>query len=215
MKAIKDFNQVLQKIKASSQMIIYIMQEKILQNLVQQYPAHNNPIAVELKVKLLNLFYSTNVWATTQMAEHICKIKDIDDRFKRGDQTLVGEIANLQIQGRNFNFYSFATKYCALHQPTKFPIYDSVVSDVFKKLLVKGCLVPDYRYCKKNTANTSKTYSCMSFEKDILKDYVKYCALYQYFMEGVGLKQMNMRDVDRYIWGAQKLGIESDLSKLL
>ncbi len=54
----------------------------------------------------------------------------------RNDVSLVNEIAKVEISGKQFNFYSFATKYCSHHKPKDYPIYDNYVDRLlmaFKK----------------------------------------------------------------------------------
>ena len=208
---ITDFNNVLNQFHKSQILEVYQLQENVLKCVVKQHPFHNSIAAVELKVKLLNSFYSTNIMAIQQMANHIFKIPDIDDRLMIGDKSLVGDIACLN--GRIF--YSFATKYCALHQPTLFPIFDSIVSDTFKRLLINNNLSPQYNYCKGAISNVAKYYNLKSFEKRILHDYINYYTLYKYFMNNSGIGSQSMRDVDWYIWGGLKLNMHFDLKKYI
>ena len=122
----KDAESVL---KAYDGMKSYSIQEGLLQSLMKDYPDHSNKNAVEVKVKLLNLFYSTGIQATNAITENILSINDIDKRLVKGDISLVKEIATLKLKdGTRYN-YSFATKYCAYHQPKLYPIYDSIVAD--------------------------------------------------------------------------------------
>ena len=207
MAKITDFKKVLDQVCTSKVLENYQYQEKVLMYVIKQYPTNNSKAAVELKVKLLNSFYSTNVMAVQKMADHILSIKNIDLRLKQGDQSLVIEIASFL--GRNF--YSFATKYCALHEPTLFPIFDSVVSETFKKLLLNNHLTPKYCYTTKASPKTKNTFSLKSFDKNVLHDYNKYCDLYHFFMKTFGLGHESMRDIDWYIWGGQKLNIKYDL----
>lgn len=62
---------------------------------------------------------------------------DIDARLKRGDTQLVDQIATLTIktkggEEKTRRNYFFASKYCSFHQPTLYPIYDSIVDRVLK-----------------------------------------------------------------------------------
>ena len=52
--------------------------------------------------------------------------------------------------GKEYDFYSFATKYCSLHNPSKYPIYDNMVSDFIKNILlstgmIKGKKLLDFK----------------------------------------------------------------------
>ena len=184
----------------------YSIQEDILQRLVEEYPDHKNVGAVDTKVKLLNLFYSTGIQATNLMTAHILSIKDIDARLKAGDKSLVAEIATLKLTNGDVRFnYSFATKYCALHQPTKYPIYDSIVADTFESLFVQGYL-PKYTYSRTNS-KLPNTFTKGEFAAK-LKEYDFFVDLYKYFMELFDLTEFTVRKVDAYIWGAFKVAGE-------
>ncbi|MBR5469969.1 MAG: hypothetical protein IKU78_05835 [Paludibacteraceae bacterium] len=181
----------------------YVIQNDSLACLLSKYPSHTNKSAVATKVKLLNLFYSTGIMATNAMAEHIFNIKDIDARLACGDKSLVGEIAHLQLGNAVRNNYSFATKYCAYHQPDKYPIYDSMVAKTFATLFSKGFFLPEY-----------KSYTKTSFAEK-LKDYDFYVKFYDYFMDEFDLKEFSYREVDAYIWGALKIDKDFDIKTLI
>ena len=51
---------------------------------------------------------------------------------KSGDASLVTDIAHIELNGKEKYFYSFATKYCAMHQPERFPIYDRFVGEMLR-----------------------------------------------------------------------------------
>ena len=177
-----------------------------MQRLVEEYPDHKNAGAVDTKVKLLNLFYSTGIQATNMMTAHILSIKDIDARLKAGDKSLVAEIAALELSNGDVRFnYSFATKYCAMHQPTKYPIYDSIVADTFESLFVQGYL-PKYTYSR-TKSKSPNTFKKGEFAAK-LKEYDFYVDLYKYFMELFDLTEFTVREVDAYIWGAFKVAGE-------
>lgn len=96
----------------------------------ETYPSNISLDEVLIKCAALNQLYSTNIFSLTAMAKHIHDIINLDDRLKAGDITLIEEIANIRNVKRRF--YSFATKYCAMHQPQLFSIYDSNVHRVLK-----------------------------------------------------------------------------------
>ena len=200
-------------LKAYDKMQGYKIQEDLLKELLKCYPDHKNKFAVETKVKLLNLFYSTGIQATNVMAQNILSIKDIDKRLADKELSLVGEIAKLTFSDDNTrNNYSFATKYCAYHQPKLFPIYDSIVAKTFVSLFEKG-LLPKYTYSRKSNPDPN-TFNKREFW-DKLKDYKFYVELYDYFMELYGLKDFTYRQIDSYIWGAFKIGgVEFEIEKM-
>ena len=184
----------------------YSIQEDILKRLVKEYPDHKNAGAVDTKVKLLNLFYSTGIQATNLTTAHILSIKDIDARLEAGDKSLVAEIATLKLTNGDVRFnYSFATKYCALHQPTKYPIYDSIVADTFESLFVQGYF-PKYTYSR-TKSKLPNTFTKGEFAAK-LKEYDFFVDFYKYFMELFDLTEFKVREVDAYIWGAFKVAGE-------
>ena len=106
-------------------------------------------------MKILSISTSSNIASVSISENADCILElNIDERLKKGDETLVNDIATITINGKEKHFYSFATKYCSHHFPTVFPIYDS---------FVEKCLI----YFKKK----DKFYS---FSKEDLKDYAKF-----------------------------------------
>ena len=169
------------------------------------YPDHSVPEAVKLKAKLLNLFYSTGIQAINMMADNILGLKDIDSRLKNRDLNLVADIAKIQLTKNKKRInYSFATKYCALHQPDKFPIYDSIVANVLLYLLKKN-QIPPYTLRKKNQVETDTCKNVSEF-KGALHDYPYYVNVYDAFQKEYNLTKLSYREVDFYIWSAFKIG---------
>lgn len=180
----------------------YPVQEEVLQLLVERYRDNSDLDGVDLKVKTLNLFYSTGIRATNQLSEHIYRNRrKIDEALLAGDLKAVELIAKLELKGGSKrNNYSFATKYCALHQPDKYPIYDSIVAEVFLELLERGHL-KDYPYSRNGQPNT---YSRKSLG-ELMRKYPEYVKLYDSFMRQYGLEGLSYRKVDNYLWGAYKI----------
>ena len=93
----------------------------------------NNDCLEEVLVKCvaLNHFYNTNIFNIYRVAQHIVSLK-IDCNLVDGDPLLVEKIAAVRINGKEKRFYSFASKYCSMHKPESYPIYDSYVAKVLK-----------------------------------------------------------------------------------
>lgn len=199
-------------LEAYDKMQSYCIQENLLKHLVEEFPDHANRDAVEVKVKMLNLFYSTGIQATNAMVNNIMNINRIDQRLKEGDYTLINEIATLSLKKCvRFN-YSFATKYCAYHQPDLYPIYDRIVADTLVSLFEKG-LLPNYKPIVNNTmlstSHTKRTFA------QYLKNYRFFVEVYRHFIEQFDLQSYTYRQVDAYIWGAFKIGgQEFEIEKL-
>lgn len=198
------------------QMESYEIQECLLNYLVEKYPGHSSFATTDVKVKCLNMFYSAGIQAITKMTENIMSIKDIDRRLQKGDHSLVADIAVLKLNNGTRINYSFATKYCALHQPDKFPIYDSIVASVFTRLMADGNL-PPYSLKKGRDASTEFCMTKSTFESN-LRNYSYFVKVYDTFMKNYGLKGcvgITYREVDWYLWGAYKLsGSECLIEKL-
>ncbi len=158
----------------------YVLQENSLDKLFfKTYPNNDDINDILIKASSLNDFYSTNIFSIFSVAKHIHSL-NIDERLKKHDESLVNDIANIEISGKKITFYSFATKYCSHHDPVNFPIYDSYV----EKILV--------HFNKKD--NFSK------FTKKDLKDYAKFKKVLIDFKKYYGIDEYNLKDIDRYIW---------------
>ena len=158
----------------------YVLQENALDKLFfKTYPENNDIDDILIKASSLNDFYSTNIFSIFSVAKHIWSLK-IDERLKSNDETLVNDIANVNINGKNKNFYSFATKYCSHHNPINFPIYDSYVEKVLW-------------YFKKKDSFTD-------FKKENLKEYSKFKKVLISFKKFYDIDEYNLKDIDRYIW---------------
>lgn len=158
----------------------YVLQENALNKLFfKTYPENTDIDDILIKASSLNDFYSTNIFSIFSVAKHIQKL-NIDERLKKNDETLVNDIANVEINGKKKTFYSFATKYCSHHNPVEFPIYDSYV----EKVLIY--------FNKKDKFH--------NFKKEDLKDYSKFKETLIAFKKFYNIDEYNLKDIDRYIW---------------
>lgn len=178
-------------------------EEEVLCYVFKYHHSHTEKEWVAMKVELLNNFYSTGILAIDALTDHIFKIANIDERLEKGDQSLISEIAELTVNGKKRINYSFATKYCALHEPSKFPIYDSIVAAVFTSLFIKGYL-PGFSYSRSKKEQTRYCMSKTAFEER-LHEYDFFVEVYDCFMEAANLTKFNYREVDWYLWGSHKL----------
>lgn len=114
----------------------YVWQESSLDKLFHEDCKYNKDLnEILIKCSCLNDFYSTNIFSIYPVAKQIYDL-NIDDRLQKGDSTLVNDIAHISINGKEKNFYSFASKYCSYHNNIEFPIYDYFVDknvNVFSK----------------------------------------------------------------------------------
>lgn len=162
----------------------YIWQESSLDKLFHDdYKTNTDLNEILIKCSCLNDFYSTNIFLIYPVAKNIYDLK-IDKRLKDGDASLVNDIANVEISGKQKYFYSFASKYCSHHNAVKFPIYDYFV----EKMLM---------YFKKKD-------KFAKFVKDDLKDYIKFRNVLLEFKKFYDIDEFNLRDIDKYLWIAGK-----------
>jgi hypothetical protein len=162
----------------------YTLQESSLGKLFHNYCPNNQDIeCILLKVSVLNDFYSTNIFDTYTIAKHILNL-NIDSRLKSGDQTLVNDIALVNISNKKRNFYSFASKYCSHHNPEAFPIYDSYVD----KMLRHYRKVDKFnKFCNKD-----------------LKSYPKFINIIKSLREFYKVDMYSLRQLDIFLWLAGK-----------
>lgn len=159
----------------------YKIQESVIEKIFNSYPGNTNIEEILLKVSLLNDFYSTNIFGTYEVAKHIYEL-NIDEKLKNGDLSLVSEVAQNTLGAKKKIFYSFATKYCARHQPEKFPIFDSKVCKVlchFRKM---------------------EPFTKVKFKNKDLKIYENFCGIYAEFINYFGLKGFSFAEIDKYLW---------------
>jgi hypothetical protein len=99
--------------------------EHSLEELVRQFPRNTDVRHVLLKVVAVNALHHTHIFAVDAVARHIqADIENIDAAMAAGSPDVVGKIAKVAIQGKKYNLYSFATRYCSLHNPEAYPVYD-------------------------------------------------------------------------------------------
>ena len=158
----------------------YRLQEASLNLLFNDLCPKNTSIEhVLLKVSALNDFYSTNIFDTYSVAKHI-RGKNMDERLKADDYSLVNDLAKVTIKKKTINFYSFASKYCSHHKPTAYPIFDSYV----EKMLVY--------YGSEDSFD--------SFKKGDLKDYARFIEIMRAFQSFYKLEKNLLREIDIFLW---------------
>jgi hypothetical protein len=162
----------------------FAVTEKALSELFAQFPSNREPSHVLLKVVALNRLYSAGILAVLEMAEHIHKMGDaVDSALAVGSPEIVDGIARVEIQKRDFCFYSFATKYCSWHRPGDYPIYDSRV-DKFLWLL------------KKQGSLKSQHFS----HHDDLYKYPVFRAIMDDLRDQYGLRGFSFKQIDKFLW---------------
>ncbi|HUV29899.1 MAG TPA: hypothetical protein VMY05_02225 [Acidobacteriota bacterium] len=111
---------------------------------------------------------------------------DTDRRLTSGDLSLVDDIRHgheiiVKKSGKERDLYSFATKYAALHQPTNFPIFDSLVM----RLL---------------TALNKQINFCPPFTQADLRNYRRYVSVIDSLASYTGLNSFKYKRLDQGLW---------------
>jgi hypothetical protein len=146
------------------------------------WPLNSNPNEVLAKVVILNHFYNLHIRNVLPVVDRIVELK-IDDRLPKGeptagDPTLVDELAQVKFKGKIWHLFSFATKYCAWHQPKKFQIFDRYVDK----------MLWSYRgYIGK-------------FRREDLYNYEKFAEVIDKFRACFKLEAFSRRDLDKFLW---------------
>jgi hypothetical protein len=158
----------------------YVNQERALDKLFLEICRDNNSIEnILIKCSALNDFYSTNIFKVHNVAQHYMR-QNLDERLNTGDLSLVGDLAHIEINGKPFYFYSFASKYCSHHRPDIYPIYDSYVHKLLK-------------YFKERDG-------FFKFREADLKDYLSYTEIILTFRKHYGLDAFTVKEIDKYLW---------------
>lgn len=168
--------------------------EPAIRKLLQTFPNNTDVSEILLKVITINQIYSTGIFAVQPVAERICAA-DIDAALRAGETGVVHRIDRLQFTafgGKEVDrsIYSFATKYCALHQPLHYPIYDG--------LIATGLL------------NYSRQDGFAGFKYDDLRQYDTFKGVVLSFREHYGLTEFTLREVDQFLWTLGKELLKPD-----
>ena len=158
----------------------YVNQENALDKLFFNLCPENKDMSdILIRCSSLNDFYSTNIFKVHNVAKHFLNQK-IDERLAVGDLNLVMDLANIEINGKRFFFYSFATKYCSHHRPDIYPIYDSYVNKLLKYFRNRD--------------------GFMAFKESNLNEYSSYYNIIQSFKSFYGLQEFSVKQIDKYLW---------------
>lgn len=85
-------------------------------------PKNDSLDEIRLKISAINNHEINDHYATEAMVEHILNL-NIDNRLDANDLSLVEDIANIKVQGKQLRLLNFASIYCNYHKPDVYPIY--------------------------------------------------------------------------------------------
>jgi hypothetical protein len=159
--------------------------ENALGDLFARYPTNEYHPGVLLKVVAPNQLYSTWILAVADVAEHIhTNAQKIDAAIQAEDPAIVDFIARVRISrtGKERVYYSFATKYCAWHAPSAYPIWDSRVDLYFRALRRVAAL------------------EFVPRRGELWQRYPEFKKMMMHYREHFGLVQFSFKQIDEYIW---------------
>ena len=134
----------------------YGKEQVLIDTFFKKYPKNTDKLIVSAKVSIIDTTNSTNLArykskiSLCEVVDIITGINDFDARLKKGDVTLVEEIARTAKEKYGINLFSFASKYCCYHNVhvygrDDFSIFDNVVKDHLKDYNTKNRSVSAYR----------------------------------------------------------------------
>lgn len=116
----------------------YQITDQSVKMLFERWPENASEAQVLTKVVVLKSLYYTALYNVHAMARHIVK-QEIDSKLAQGDITVIYDIRKGHgiFRGKtkkDWDFYSFATKYCHWHAPSNYVMYDTFVDTALKDL---------------------------------------------------------------------------------
>lgn len=187
----KQFDSAIRKYQKSPVYEKFRRQEEVLCLLFRSTEWNTNTELKKIytKVSVLNDFYSTNIYDTFSASQAIFSIKDFDQKLHDGDLNVVTELSEKWFQAKKRRILSFASKYCANHQPDFFPIYDSIVSEELWEQHKKDNFIKDKTITRKSV-----------FFKKVSEDYVFFAETMKTFQQYYDLSNKSIRDIDIFLW---------------
>lgn len=134
----------------------YGKEQVLIDTFFKKYPKNTDKLIVSAKVSIIDTTNSTNLArykskiSLCEVVDIITGINDFDARLKKGDVSLVEEIARTAKKKYGINLFSFASKYCCYHNVhvygrDDFSIFDNVVKEHLKDYNTKNRSVSAYR----------------------------------------------------------------------
>lgn len=172
------------------------IESKLNSLFTETYLLNDTVEKVETKINELNKFYhalrgeNCSTEEIHKIAEGIVSLK-IDERLKTLDFNLVNEIADI-----NFDHnFSFASKYCAFHNPKDYAMYDRHAASVL------------YYFTKMKDSTMFTDARIEAYAAVLKSDYKVYYETLCEFITRFSLQDFSLRDLDHYLWytGAELL----------
>ncbi|MCU0357491.1 MAG: hypothetical protein MUE95_07910 [Cyclobacteriaceae bacterium] len=166
----------------------YFLNDKRNLDLFAAHPFNKEEDDVRMKVSAINDEEFRLHVSPDEMIRHIVRL-NIDDRLKKGDLTVVEDIAHLNNDPK-LNLLHFASAYCNFHQPFLFPVYSEQHFDFYRNYIQRFNL---------------------NLDAHKLNTYPVFCAALNDLVERLGVKgKMNYLQIRKFGWlYAEKVVAES------
>jgi hypothetical protein len=163
--------------------------EWVLRQLFEKFPENTDLREVAVKTKVLNVLYGLQILAVNVVAKHITDL-GIDPDLRAGKAEIVDRIAEARLSGDKIrHYFSFASKYCSWHNPTKYPIYDSNV---------EACLW-HYKNQEGSRFAAALADRVIAFPR-YGYDYAGFVRIVNAFRDGYGLTSFTYKQLDKLLW---------------
>ena len=151
--------------------------ERVITRLIKEFPKNSILEEVLLKVCTINTLYNAYVFnKDLESVAHRIRDLDIDEQLEGRNSDIPGRIATAPKGERRY--YSFATKYCSWHQPSLYPIYDSLVGEVLWEYRKK------FGECRPSS----------------LRDYGEFREIVKEFKRRYHLQEFSFKEIDKFLW---------------
>jgi hypothetical protein len=161
----------------------YSVADQAIKKMLAVFPSNSYLPDVIAKVGLIKTLYATPIYDVFGIAERICAYREFDSLIANGDPKAVevirhGHQIKNRSTGKEWDFYSFATKYCSFHNPALYPIYDNMVAGLLLEL------------------NHEHAWDAAMRRRD-LQDYPSYRRLVDAVASFSGLSSASYKDLDK------------------
>ena len=138
----------------------YIVQEKAILKVVDACPGFTLEEIIA-KASIINDLYSTSVFDILSVAKHVYSVSNTTgllDKNGNANPSAITAMAKVSHGGKTIHHISFASKLASFFRPDLFPIYDSLVAEVFCRLKRKGFFKSNTSFTK-DDLNLNYSYS--------------------------------------------------------
>ena len=185
----------------------YGLENELIEKALKNNPLNIDDSIVAMKVSLIDITNGTNLSRNLGKEGGLYKLSqkiiesNFDERVKRGDLTIVNELARWTKQNLNKNLFSFISKYCLYHNiysynRDDYAILDSVLCDNLHKYISKE----DYM-----TITGDKLRKTSFYKMRNNFDYLTYIKVIDHIIESNNIMvDKPHRKLDWFIWYKNK-----------